>query len=262
MVARSPVNQPSDLALERDADGPWIALRIHSPFYLGQKVVLPDQGEVHLALRFRTDTAEAQLGISLCDKVLLYSDNCRGPLVRPAAPGTWDAVSLALPVEGLGRQALGGLLRRPVELSLFDPAFGTTLDLRDVHLTDPGGRSLLANGDFSHGLDRWIFTDDSHVSWRILNQYLMQLFETGAVGLLALLALCGLAIGGGARAAWAGNPMGAAVAGSVVAFLVSGLFDNVLEAPRVATLVFLVCLAGLTLWQTADRNTELPDTIA
>jgi O-antigen ligase len=249
MLARSPVNQPSDLSVERDAEGAWLEMRVKSPFYLGQKVTLPDHGEVHLDLRFRAIDAGAVLGVSLCDKVLLYSDNCRGPSIRPASPGTWEAVSVPLPVEGLGRSALHGLLRRPVELSLFDQTQGTALDLRDVRLTDAAGHSLLANGDFAHGLDRWIFTDDSHVSWRILNQYLMWLFETGVVGLLAMLGLCGLAIAGGVRSAWSGEPMGAAVAGSVVAFLLSGLFDNVMEAPRVATLVFLVCLAGLILWQ-------------
>jgi hypothetical protein len=254
MLVRSAVNQPSDLGLDRDAEGAYVVLRPHSPFFLGQKVVLPTDGEVHLSLRFRAGSASAMLGVSLCDKVLLYSDNCRGPLIKPAAPGTWEPASVTLPVEGLGRRALGGLLRRPVELSLFDPVAGTTLGLRDVSLTGPAGATLLANGDFARGLDRWIFTDDSHVSWRILNQYLMQLFETGVGGLLALLALCGLAIAGGVRSAWSGEPIGAAVAGSVVAFLISGLFDNVLEAPRVATLVFLVCLAGLELWDQSNRG--------
>jgi hypothetical protein len=254
MLSRSSVNQPSDIGLDRDTAGAFVTLRIHSPFFLGQKVSLPTDGAVRLTLSFRADAAGAMLGVSLCDKVLLYSDNCRGPLIRPAAPGTWETASITLPVEGLGRRALGGLLRRPVELSLFDPIAGTTLGLRDVSLTGPSGASLLANGDFAHGLDRWIFTDDSHVSWRILNQYLMQLFETGVLGLLALLALCGLAIAGGVRAVWSGEPMGAAVAGSVVAFLISGLFDNVLEAPRVATLVFLILLAGLVLWDHTSRS--------
>ena len=71
-----------------------------------------------------------------------------------------------------------GLLRRPVELSLSGPQ-GHTIEVRDISLTDNHGNPLLANGDFADGLDRWIFTDDSHVSWRMLNQYLMLFFETG-----------------------------------------------------------------------------------
>jgi hypothetical protein len=42
------------------------------------------------------------------------------------------------------------------------------------------------------------------------------------------------------------------VAGAVAGFMISSLFDNVLEAPRLATLFFLICLCGLMQWE-ADR---------
>jgi O-antigen ligase len=124
--------------------------------------------------------------------------------------------------------------------------------VRDVHLADDAGHEMLLNGDFGLGMDRWIFTDDSHISWRMLNEYLMLWFETGLTGVVAFLALAGLAIAGGIRATWYGAVTGAAVAGSVAGFLVSGMFDNVLEAPRLATLFFLVCLCGLVQWE--DRR--------
>jgi len=123
------------------------------------------------------------------------------------------------------------------------------VDLRAVRLTDPLGQDLLTNGDFTLGLNRWLFTDDSHVSWRILNTTLMLFFETGVIGVLAWYALCGSALLAGLRAATSAlwGPTGAAVAGSVTAFLVSGLFDNLTEAPRVSALFFLVCVCGLFL---------------
>jgi hypothetical protein len=40
-----------------------------------------------------------------------------------------------------------------------------------------------------------------------------------------------------------------AVAGSLASFLVSGLFDDVVEPTRLATLFFLVCLCGLMQWE-------------
>ena len=79
-------------------------------------------------------------------------------------------------------------------------------------------------------------------------------FETGALGVAAFLALSGLAFAGGCRAARQGSVTGAAVAGSVAGFLISGLFDNVLEAPRVATLFVLVCLCGLLQWEGASGS--------
>ena len=123
------------------------------------------------------------------------------------------------------------------------------IEARDIRLADDAGHALLANGDFARGLDNWIFTDDSHVSWRMLNQYLMLFFEMGLLGLGAYLALTGSAMLGALRAA-GGGPVesvveAAAVAGAIAAFLASGLFDNVLEAPRLAALFFLACFCGL-----------------
>jgi hypothetical protein len=247
MLSRSPVNRPSDLVLGGDAAGRYVSMQLTSPFYLGQKIALPDSGSFHLT--FRTRSADGVTASAVvCDKVLLYSDNCRGVDSRPAALDQWATVQAILPASGLGGRTLFGLLRRPVELSLFGP-IGHRIEVRDIVLTDDSGRSLLVNGDFRRGLDRWIFTDDSHVSWRMLNQYLMLWFETGILGLAAFAALSGLAMAGGIRSLRLGVVAGGAVAGAVVGFLVSGLFDNVLEAPRLATLFFLVCCCGLIQWQ-------------
>lgn len=248
MLARSQVNQPSDLELGEDGSGRFVTLRTHTPFYFGQKITPPER-EAKVTLRFRAETAGTTLNVILCDKMLVYSDNCRGAQVTPQAPGTWEAAALTLPADGLGSTRLGGLLRRPVEFSVFAPANAGALGFREVRVVDGGGRSLLVNGDFAHGLDRWLFTDDSHVSWRILNVYLMQVFETGVLGLGALLAVVGMALAGAARAVRRGDPMGGAVIGSILSFLVSGMFDAVLEAPRLTTLFLLVCCAGLMLWE-------------
>ena len=53
----------------------------------------------------------------------------------------------------------------------------------------PAGRDILANGDFSRGTERWYFTDDQHMIWRIENQYLMSFFEGRGVGLASLMLL-------------------------------------------------------------------------
>ena len=248
MLSRGTVNRPSDFGLSEDGNGRFVWVRVESPFFLGQKIVLPATGSMHLKLRFRGAIQGAGLGWSVCDKVLLYSDNCQTGRAAAAVPGAWQEVSATIPVAGLGAGIADDLIRRPVELAFFGFPNGASIAMRDIGLTDDAGRPLLTNGDFRRGMDRWLFTDDSHVSWRILNEYLMLLFETGVAGLTAYLAVAGLAIMGGIRSALRGDPIGAAVAGSVTSFLLSGLFDNVLEAPRIATLFYLVCFAGMLLW--------------
>lgn len=236
MVERSTVNRPSDVALR---DG-YVELAVRSPFYLGQKIGVPGP-RVHLTLRARAVDRPGGLSVLICDKVLLYSDNCQNASVSLPVVGQWRDIALDLPTAALGAGALGGLLHRPVELS-FAATHGRT-DLRAVRLTDASGRDLVANGDFTQGLDHWLFTDDSHVSWRILDTTLMLFFETGLLGVLAWYALSGAALLAGLRAA--SSAVGAGVAGGVTAFLISGLFDNMTEAPRVSALFFLVCACGL-----------------
>lgn len=254
MEMRSPVNRPSDLVLRRDESGVFVSIRLSSPFFLGQKISMPPSGSLHLTLRARSPDG-SNLGVSVCDKVLLYSDNCTGTQTQLSEAGDWISVQAVIPAAGLGRAALGGLLHRPVELSVYGQQ-GHTLDVRDIALADDNGRPLLANGDFSHGLDRWLFTDDSHVSWRMLNEYLMLFFETGILGLLSYCALALTALIGAAKAIRTGAVEGAAVAGSVMAFLISGMFDNVLEAPRLATMFFLVCWCGLIQFQAGSVRTS------
>jgi hypothetical protein len=253
MLMRFAVNRPSDIVVRGDAGGAYVSMRLETPFFLGQKISLPDTGGLNLTLRARSPDGGGFVDTLICDKVLLYSDNCRGPRNPLDTQGAWVTISTRIPADGLGGPPLFGLLRRPVELSLTGPA-GHTVEVRDIGLTETTGNPLLVNGDFQRGLDRWIFTDDSHISWRILNQYLMLWFETGAFGLLAFLGLSGVALAGGLRAAWSGVVAGAAVAGSISGFLVSGLFDNDFEAPRLATLFFLICLCGLMQWEARQRR--------
>lgn len=251
MLMRSSINRPSDIVIRQDAQGTYVSMLLETAFFLGQKISVPPAGDLHLTLRARGMDDRAVLGVLVCDKVLLYSDQCRGGTAKLNIPDIWQPVAMTLPVAGLGGESPLGWLHRPVELSLSGP-IGHRVEIRDIRLTDDAGRTLLANGDFANGLDRWVFTDDDHVHWRMFNQYLMLWFETGALGVAAFLALGGLAVAGGIRATWHGAVTGAAVTGSVVGFMASGLFDNVLEAPRLATLFFLVCLCGLVQWE--DRR--------
>ena len=203
MLSRSPINRPSDLVLGRDGAGAYASMRVETPFYLGQKITLPKAGPMHLTFQSRSPDATTA-SATICDKVLLYADNCRGVGSRPAAPNQWTKVQATIPAAGLGRRALFGLLRRPVELALFG-SIGHRIEVRDISLTDDAGRPLLVNGDFRHGLDRWIFTDDSHVSWRMLSQYLMLWFETGILGLAAFAAVSGVALPAGCGRSAAGR---------------------------------------------------------
>ena len=72
---------------------------MESRFFLGQKVTLPSVGNVRHTMLARSLDDHATIGILLCDKVVLYSDLCRGNGVMLDRPHVWQSVTMTLPVQ-------------------------------------------------------------------------------------------------------------------------------------------------------------------
>jgi hypothetical protein len=128
------------------------------------------------------------------------------------------------------------------------------VDFTAVSLRGADGNELVANGGFTDGTARWLFTDDDDTAWRIMNFYLLVFFETGAIGLAAALVLIAAAAVGALAAILRGEPLGAPVVASLVAFLAAGTLDGLAEAPRLMAVLWLVALLGLTLWRAAPSE--------
>jgi hypothetical protein len=236
---------PSNFTLQDENGVPYLAVEAGLPLYIGQKIALAPRQWYRLELALRSPDGRGKLVVLLCEKLLLYSINCRGAQFRPSRAGVWEEVGGEISSAGIGERRTLGFLRRPVELSLLVSIPGTELDIADVRLTDFTGRPVLANGDFSGGLERWYESDDIHSVWRIENQYLTDVFAGGALGLAAFLLLAGAALGGAGRAIAGGNPIAPALAAAIAAVLASSLFDCPLEVPRLAALFYLVAFAAI-----------------
>ena len=270
--------RPGDFRLVGSGENRYLTISGVSPLYFGQKIFLHPGEPLRLMFRWRASAENAVAGIAICEKLLLYSDHCRGQNIASRTPGSWEAVSIQIPSDGLGGRMVLGLPMRPIEFAVFNATPGTTVAFHGLSLTTARGEELLVNGDFRDGLARWNFTNDDHLVWRMKNLWLMLLFEAGVFGGLAFLTLCAGTVAGGAWAVRGGGrkeaarprtrrsgrvvaeepsappePIGAAAIGAMGAFAISGLFDNLLEAPRVAAVFFLVCACGLTLWGRRDR---------
>jgi VanZ family protein len=260
VLARKPDGRfPTNFVLGRDGGYRFLSLSAGTPLYFGQKVTVEPDRIYRLFLGLRSSSGgSAALTVILCEKWLLYSDSCRSTILTPATIGKWEDFGVPISTAGLGRSSLFGWLRRPVELSLVDQVSGTTIDIGDVRLLDAVGHDVLTNGDFSRGTERWFFTDDDHLAWRIENQYVMIFVESGVLGLAALLALTAAALLGAARGIRHGEPMAACVAGAVTGFLVCAGFDGLLDAPRLATLFYLIAFCGLAMLpQSPGRDPSL-----
>jgi VanZ family protein len=239
---RSPSDQqPGTYVVRHDGAQTYLETRFGPQFYFGQKVQVVRGVPYTLTFDLRAPIPQTSVAVSLCSKLLLFSADCHGLHLAANQANVWQHVTGTLPAP-----IQRAVLPAPVELS-FATGAGVAMDLRNVQLAGPDGSNVVTNGDFAAGTARWFFTSDIHRLWRILNTPLSIWFEGGVLGTVAVTLLLVSALGGAANAVWRGEPIGAPIAGAMVAILLSGCFDNVFEAPRLALLFDLAAMLGLML---------------
>lgn len=196
-----------------------------------------------LSVRVRAPDGTVRLRVEACRRHLLYPDPCAGAELRLRETGKWVTLTTKLQHANFG---MSGWPPRLATFSVANLTKGQRLDIDDIRLFDARGSPILENGDFESWGDRWFFSSDRHhLPWHAKNLWLHYYVEQGALGLLAfgllgLVALYRVTLG---RAA--GHPLAPALAGALLGFFVVGLFDSLVDAPRVGLLLFL--LIGTTL---------------
>jgi hypothetical protein len=221
--------------------------------YMAQRVAVTGGTRYTLSLRVRSSQPTARLGIPLCEKHLLNSFRCQWRVVAVPGDGGWHAQSFTIDTGLVGEG--NWLTRRPVDLSLYNETEGTRIDIDDVELRDEAGAQLVRNGDFSAGGDYWFFKTHSHLPWHIKNLWVEVLFEQGWLGLLSFLLVLAVLLGRLARAVRQGDRLAGVLLASTSGFLTVGLFGSLFDAPRIATLFFLlVVLAATAVGGEADRR--------
>ncbi|MGC3965568.1 MAG: hypothetical protein QM803_20220 [Rhodocyclaceae bacterium] len=207
----------------------------------GNEIVLP--ARLQFRGRARTD---AVIGMELCRKHLIYPAVCIGRNMTIPGDGqwhqmTWDAAA--------GTDLDGGpwYAYRPLTFA-FSPQATQAFDVTDISLIDATGTERLDNGNFALDGWRWFSASDrQHLPWHAKNVFLHMLVENGALGVVAL----GLAfiVALVRLVSWPGNmhPLAAPMAASLAGFLVAGTFDSIIDAPRVAFMLFVWLGAALGL---------------
>ena len=112
ILARKPGGSfPTNFVVGQDGGYRFLSLRAGLPTYFGQKVpVQPDQ-QYRLFLALRSPDGKGALGVILCEKLLLYSANCRETTFRSRIPGTWEDFGAAISSSGLDEDAILGWLK-------------------------------------------------------------------------------------------------------------------------------------------------------
>ncbi len=248
---------PGDYRLKNENGNNYLVLGGGQQKYMGWGEILrvsqrmrAPEGPVTVDLRVRTASA-ISLHLEVCEKHLLYNGTCfvGGGAVKPM-PGVWQ--TLRIPLAGKQLGGSGGVAPR---LVVFSIATGTPLGLLDVdklQLTGPDGRELLDNGDFTEDMQRWFFSSDrNHMPWHIKNMFMHVLFDQGAVGLLLFSAMLLAALWRVSVGSAKDHPLAPGIGGGLVGFVLVGLFDSLVDVPRLAFVFYLVLLLGLTVRQSA-----------
>jgi hypothetical protein len=226
--------------LDRDAatQRTYLTLAGGSGLFVDQRVDAVRDRALRLRGEIRSPRAGARLTFNLCVKSLLNSIGCDEASVT--AGTTWQPFEMQLSVP---REAVrAGTVPAPVSLSLHNGTFGSRIEVTRLSLRD-GEVELLRNGSFERGLDRWFATSDVHLAWRTLSTPVEVAFDQGLLGVVAWLLLGAAAL----RVIWRSHAepaMTAAFAAAIAGFVAVGLFDSLLDSPRIVVLVALIAAAG------------------
>jgi hypothetical protein len=228
-----------DYRIVRGDPGQHLELTGSSGIYFGQFVPVEPQTRYTLSLEVRTAPGEL-LSLALCEKTMLYSFRCLGNVIAGAPSDAWRRVEITLDSGELGTsKGWGRFGARPVNLA-FNVSGRGAIELDNIQLIDPQGRDLMRNGNFDQGQDGWFFTADVHEPWHAKNLYLHLLVEQGWLGLALFLIPSFWAVGRLGRAAQAGQFEAWAWCCSILGFLALGIFDSLVDAPRIALQYYIM----------------------
>ena len=228
---------------------------------LEQFVAIEPGQKYWLKFDVRPSHTNTQVTIAICEKWLLTSFQCVNPSIDLGAQkATWRSFELQVDTRDFALRPWP--TARPVKLSLTHSLANSTLDFDNLRLLDENGAELLQNGDFAHGLDYWFFSiaGTLHAHWRTHNLFVATLFDQGWFGLVALVALLGLASVRAAKGVWHGDVLAAGSLAALCGFVVGGLFDTQIDAPRFLLLLLLLVWASFVpdVRSNATLNTKTP----
>jgi hypothetical protein len=244
MYRKNPLNRrPASYRFERDKDNNFLRFFPGSPLYYGQWIKVNPNEKYQLSLSVRAK-ARGAFAVYICEKTFLYSFRCAAQRFEVDPSDSWLERRSEINVGHVGSviSPLGWSFRRPVEFALANSSKEAVIDLDNVQLLDPSGTNVIANGDFSHGSDRWFFTVDDLAPWWNGNHWVQFYFEQGWLGVLAFLSFVTYLFGRLVKQIVDGNWLASIALAALSSFLTVGIFGYLFDTPRMALIYFLIAL--------------------
>jgi hypothetical protein len=221
-------------------------------FRVTQAAPLDVRGPFMYRMRARAP-ADTTVRFEVCHKHLLYADDCLIRAVNVRGGRGWQAFEGVTEAGALSPGSWYAPRLASVSLDLDGPA---AADVDDLEIVDGTGRSIVRNGDFGRGPEFWFFSSDRfHLPWHAKNMALHTYLESGFVGLAALAAVCILALARASRTVRSDGLLGGTLLASLFAFLTLGIFDSLVDVPRLSVWFVIVLWMSLTLRGGQNRGT-------
>ncbi len=259
---------PGNITLRTEGDDPF--LQIAGPrhvqgfgelFRITQRAPSSTNGPLKVTLTARAN-GPTGFNVELCRKWLIYEDGCTINSVKINGDGTWGVYEFIVPGKAMG----SGRWYAPRLSTLSVVAIGKTLlDVRDISIVDLTAGELIQNGRFTEGADHWFFTSDRHhLPWHAKNMWVHLWVEHGILGLVAWGILIAASLGRVALQGPHRTSAGAMAVAGIAGFLVLGMFDSLLDIPRLTVMLLVLNYLALASREVtrphapADQAASLP----
>lgn len=209
------------------------------------------------SLDIRSDRL-ARHAVTLCEKWMLTSGVFDGTMIDVSASPTGSRHTGVAPSTERWRPH-AWYRTPPVKLAIFNSSGPSVVETANIFLESEKGTPLVTNGPFAAELDNSFFSADVHMPRHIKSLPAMVPFEQVWLGFLLWSATMAIAVGAAAVRTWREDSMAAPVLAALLAMMVSGLAETLIDAPRLLTLLLgLMWLGRHENIRTAERPNMVP----
>jgi hypothetical protein len=222
--------------------------------YLRQRLRVSASNKYRLQLKVRggKDTHE-YLIMEFCERhVLKFLPECEWHQIEiPKNTTDWRVFNVNVNLGHLGKETFGltwrkfGQFTRPMEIAILNRGIRQKIDIADVTLAASDGEQFLRNGSFDQGMDHWFISYGDHLRWHIKNVFVYIFFEGGTLGLVVLALLLAVVAYKLKRRIIARDGFAVLYASALTGIVFVGLFDSLLDEPRIALLISMLIWLAL-----------------
>jgi len=236
---------PSNLILKKEREDNVLRIESRSTLYVGQKITVDRTKPIHCEVKWRAKDGNGSVSFGLCEKVILYSLDCADIKSQTWTDADGWRISKGEFQPGPSQSLASQIGWVPVDLAFSCSQPCQTIEIASVRLIDDQGTQLVTNPSFQQGLNRWYLSDDQHLGWRIENEFIASWFDGGVLRMLTVIGFFFWSLLKELRNSIHGVRISPFFATIHCLTMLSFVFDTPLQAPRLASLAYLLAFLSL-----------------